>query len=70
MQQVEGEVGEINLCAFLECGLQISEAGGAFLIEHHRFAVEDGAFAWELFGCARKSRHAMRPVKALAGQKG
>ena len=70
MQQVEGEIGEINFRAFLKCRLQIRETRGAFLIEHHCFAVEDGAFAWELFGCASKGRHAMRPVKALAGQQG
>ena len=69
MEQVEGEVGEVNLCAFLKCGLQVREAGGAFLIEHHCFAVEDCALARELLGRAREVGHAMCPVEAFAGQK-
>ena len=47
VKEVEGEVGEGMLGAFLKGGLQVGEAGGAVGGEDDDFAVEDGGVGGE-----------------------
>ena len=47
VEEVEGEVGEGVLGAFLEGGLQVGEAGGAVGGEDDDFAVEGGGVGGE-----------------------
>ena len=52
MEQVKGEVGEIDFCAFLESCLEIRETRAAFLIDDDHLSIEDSALHRDLFGSA------------------
>ena len=56
------------LGAFLECGLQIGEAGVAVGGEDDHFAVEDGGVGGEGGDVGGDGLHAMSPVEAGAGE--
>src|SRR5580704_2533516 len=68
MEEVESEVCERVLRAFVEGGLEVGEARRPAFIEDDNLAVKDGRLNGQRFGGAGDGRHAMGPVEAFAGE--
>ncbi len=68
VEEIEDEVGEGLFGSFLKGGLEVGEAGVAFVVEDDDFAVEDGGFAGEDGDLGGDGLHAVGPVEAGAGE--
>ena len=69
MEQIEREVGERLVRAFLKRSLQVGKARGAALVQDDDFAIEDRALGSNVFELLRDRPHAVRPVQAGASKK-
>ncbi len=68
MKQIEEEVTQRLLDAFLKGRLQVGEAGGAVGGEHDDLAIKDEAFGGEPGHLRREGFHAVGPIEAGAGE--
>src|ERR1035438_7034670 len=69
VQQIEGEVGEGFVGAFLKGGLQVRKAGRSVVGENDDFTVEDCGRGGNISHLFRDLLHAMSPVQTSASQK-
>src|SRR5271165_4636521 len=69
MQQIEREVGERFVGAFLKGGLQVRKAGRAVVGENDDFTVEECGRGGNISYLFRNRLHAMSPVQTSASQK-